>query len=372
MWHKAVLRKLRSICDAEKQKHYSPGLKCYELTGDRLQMKKRKEYFSRVPYRKKARRGWNLTRSDGRNKAIRMRLIGFPLALLAVLMIVLIVYGCLYLHDKAVEKKTQKQIQQAYAEQQGENVPNENEVPSGNGSSDGKGSEVNPPEGVSLVGTDSSPEPTTHPSVSPSPLPSSSPSNLLPTPEPTTNGHEFDDEMVIAIDAGHGGYDGGTVSGSVIEKDITLAVAQEIARLLEEHGGITVVQTRTSDVFVGKQERCDIANEAKCDYFVSVHCNSYESDSAVWGFECHYNEESGEGANFAQSVSNDMKQYSDMKIRSIKPNNLAVTRHTYCPAILIEMGFLTNPNDCANLSNSDYQKKIAERITKAVLKAAGL
>lgn len=318
----------------------------------------------------------------GRNKAVRKLLIGFPVALLAAGLIILTVYGCRQLHNKAVEKE---KLAQAYAEQQGIGTNYENDGSGGKDNANGNvianekdNPHVEDPKGgssegsgVNLVGTDSTPEPTTQPQISPSPLPS--PSSLpSPSPEPTTNGHELDNEMVIAVDAGHGGYDGGSVVGDVIEKDVNLAVAQEIARLLEEHGGITVVQTRASDVYVGKQERCDIANAAKCDYFVSVHCNTYEADSSVWGFECHYNEKSSEGASFAQSLSNDMKQYKDMKIRSEKPNNLAVTVHTYCPAILIEMGFLTNATDRGNLSDPDYQKQLAERIAKAVLKAAGL
>lgn len=349
--------------------------------------RRRKEYMSRVPYRKKAARSRSLTKGFGGYKAYRRMLICFSGVLLAIGAVILIVYGCLRLHDNAVEKEKQK-LAQAYAEQHGsganhantgtdkkdntnaESNSSGNNVSGGNNGSDSKG---NSPEG-SGASPVSTPQPTARPSVSPVPSSSSPVQSSLPSPspEPTTNGHEFDDEMVIVIDAGHGGYDGGSVVGSVVEKDINLAVAQEIARLLEEHGGITVVQTRTSDAHLTLQERSDIGNAAKCDYFVSVHCNTYEADSSVRGFECHYNEKSSEGASFAQSVSNDMKQYKDMKIRSDKPNNLAVTVHTYCPAILIEMGFLTNPTDCANLSNSDYQKQLAERITKAVLKAAGL
>lgn len=345
--------------------------------------RRRKEYSRWGYYRKKSVGGRGLTRGLDRDKAVRNLLIGFPLILLAAGVVILSVYGYRKLRDRAAEREAQR-MAQIYAQQQGgadvshlndssagQDNPNGNYDPDGQRpgeNSSGNGS-VSPSNG-----TGNTPQPT-QPSALTSPVPStvSSPDPLAePTPEPTTNGHEFDDVMVIAIDAGHGGYDGGSVSGSVIEKDINLAVAQEIARLLEEHGGITVVRTRDSDVFVSKQDRCNIANAAKCDYFVSVHCNTYESDSSVHGFECHYNEKSSEGAVFAQAVSKDMKQYTDMKIRSDKPNNLAVTTHTYCPAILIEMGFLTNPTECANLADSDYQKKLAERIVKAVLKAAGL
>lgn len=224
-----------------------------------------------------------------------------------------------------------------------------------------------------------SPLPTPVITASPSPRPTASagtstqrPVNPAdPTPEPTSNGHELDDELVIAIDAGHGGRDGGTPVGDILEKDINRAVVDEIVRILKEHGGITVVETREGDSFPSLQDRCDVANAAKCDYFVSIHCNSFK-DASVRGLECYYNKDSSEGADFAQHVLNELKKYSDMKIRSAHAGNLAVTRHTYCPAILIELGFLTNETDCRNLSDPDYQKQLAERIAKAIMKEAGL
>lgn len=311
-------------------------------------------YVSRNPYKKK--------KGAARNKIYLKWVMGGMLAFLAAGMIFLMVCGCLYLHDKAVER-AEKEMEQAYAEQPWAGQPihkdpdDASEANGENPKSNGENQEEKP----SVTGNPQK-----------DPLPSKSPEVALPTPEPTSNGHELDDEMVIVIDAGHGGYDGGSSVGKVIEKDINLAVAKEIAKLLEEHGGITVVQTRDSDIHLGLQDRCDIGNEAKCDYFVSVHCNTYEQDSSVYGLECYYYEKSSEGGDFAQGVIDDLKQYKDMKIRSAKPDTLAVTRHTYCPAILIEMGFLTNPTERANLANADYQKKLAKRITDAILKTTGL
>lgn len=326
----------------------------------------------RTPYKRTA-GNRSRARIAARKKLVRSVVKLLPVALLAVIVVVLAVRGCMNLRDNAIENEDQEPSQ-IYAGRQetagygdvGSDLKDNVAVKEIANMGSGHQGNMGPDDGrVNLVGTDSTPAPTARPLVSPSPLP-------FPSPEPASNGHELDSEMVIVIDAGHGGYDGGSVVGDVIEKDINLAVAKEIARLLEEHGGITVVQTRASDEHVGLQERSDIANEAKGDYFVSVHCNTYKDDASVRGLECHYNEKSDEGADFARSVTNDLKQYTDMKIRSEKANDLAVTVHTYCPAILIEMGFLTNATDCANLSDADYQKQLAERITKAVLKAAGL
>ncbi len=339
-------------------------------------MRKRREYSRRKAYPNKSYRGQSPIQSFIHNNRVRRWIVAAALVLLAGCMLFLMVCGCLYLHDRAVEKKEQK-VAQTYGDQlsgqNGEKVLSGDDIKQGigaeNNSAGGSGTNV-----ANIENFQRTPQPSTIPEK-PSPQPTYPPnSSAMPavTPEPTSNGHELDDEMVIVIDAGHGGHDGGSDAGDTIEKDINLAVAKEIARLLEEHGGITVVQTRTSDVYLDRQERCDIANEAKSDYFVSVHCNSYNSDASVHGLEVHYYEKSKEGEKFAQAVTDDMKQYKDMKIRSIKPNDLAVTRHTYCPAILIEMGFLTNPTECANLGDPDYQKQLAQRIADAILSAAGL
>lgn len=317
-------------------------------------MKRNRQLFiSRKPYGKK------------KGKVYLKWVLTGVLALAAAGMVFLMVCGCLYLHDKAEEKKQE----QAFAKQPWDGQTIEKEPVGQDPQPDEP--DVLEANGTEIVGSHEG-EGTGAGDSEEIPQPSVSPNVASPTPEPTSNGHELDDEIVIVVDAGHGGYDGGSSVGQVLEKDINLAVAKEIARLLEEHGGITVVQTRDSDIHLSLQERSDIGNEAKCDYFVSVHCNSYKEDSAVHGLECYYYEKSSEGRDFAQGVIDDLKQYTDMKIRSARADVLAVTRHTYCPAILIEMGFLTNPTDRTNLANSEYQKKLAKRITDAVLKTTGL
>lgn len=318
----------------------------------------RHDYIGRKPYRKK--------KGAARKKMFLKWAIVVIMTLAASGMIFLMVCGCLYLRDRVEEKR----MEDAYAKQPWAGHPIEKD-PVGQG----QGPDAVEANGNNVVGRpDGAGEmhESPLPSAKPTSQPSKSPAPGAPTAEPDSNGHELDDEMVIVIDAGHGGYDGGSSSGKVIEKDVNLAVANEIARLLKEHGGITVVQTRASDEHLSLQERSDIGNEAKCDYFVSVHCNTYKQDSSVHGLECYYYEKSEEGKKFAQGVIDDLKQYKDMKIRSAKADTLAVTRHTYCPAILIEMGFLTNPTDKANLADADYQKKLAKRITDAVLKTIGL
>ena len=91
----------------------------------------------------------------------------------------------------------------------------------------------------------------------------------------------------IFLDAGHGGSDGGTFSGDVIEEDINLSVVLRMKEFLEEKGA-EVVLTRDSDETVSLSERAQTANRTDADLFVSIHCNYYEDDASINGLECYY------------------------------------------------------------------------------------
>ena len=93
--------------------------------------------------------------------------------------------------------------------------------------------------------------------------------------------------LTIVLDAGHGGNDGGTFQGKVVEKNITLSVVGYMQQFLEEEGW-DVVLTREKDAYVPLEERTYIGNHSDADLFVSIHCNYFEDDSAVSGLECYY------------------------------------------------------------------------------------
>ena len=88
------------------------------------------------------------------------------------------------------------------------------------------------------------------------------------------------DEFVVVLDAGHGGKDPGNMGNGYKEKDIALSIILKIGAELEKYENIKVVYTRKSDVFVELFERGRIANEANADLFVSVHCNSHNSQAS--------------------------------------------------------------------------------------------
>lgn len=185
-----------------------------------------------------------------------------------------------------------------------------------------------------------------------------------PVPDPTVEEPEPDLDIVV-LDAGHGGYDGGTFLDDVIEKDITLAVVEKMKVLLEEQG-ITVVLTRETDDFISLEDRVLISNEEKADLFVSIHCNAFEGDSSVKGIECYFPENDEVSRDVASTIMKNIK-VDGLRNRGAKEEDYYVTMHNNAPAVLMELGFLSNPDECAKLNDSTYQQTLSEQMVKGIM-----
>lgn len=170
----------------------------------------------------------------------------------------------------------------------------------------------------------------------------------------------------VVLDAGHGGNDSGTFSGKILEKNITLPVTEIMQDLLEAQG-INVVMTRTEDVYVGLEERTEISNAEDPDLFVSIHCNSYEKDSSIKGMECYYQAEGVAGQEFAEQIMELIAQRGHTKSRGARAEEYYVTQHTEAPAILIELGFMSNSSECTKLNSSEYQQVLAQDIVDGIV-----
>ena len=221
-------------------------------------------------------------------------------------------------------------------------------------------------------------------------------------------------DFVVVLDAGHGGKDPGKVTGKGMnEKDIALKIVLEVGELLEKHGGIKVVYTRKTDVFVELKERGRIANKADADLFVSVHCNAHNSQAEgaeTWVLGTHANKQNFEVAkaenavillednykvnykgfdpNSPESVIGltlMQEEYLDQSIllasilqsgfseklnrtnRGVKQAGFVVLHQTYMPSVLIETGFITNTSEGAFLNSSAGQQKLANSIYDGIL-----
>lgn len=169
---------------------------------------------------------------------------------------------------------------------------------------------------------------------------------------------------IVCIDPGHGGKDPGAESGGVQEKDIALTVALKVGARLKD---CEVIYTRTEDVYVGLSERALIANQAKADLFVSVHCNSAPSASAN-GMEVYvHTTRSAASKRAAHAIYDRLLPASGLRGRGVKSKDFAVLRETAMPAVLVELGFISNPDDCRKLTNFAWQDDAAEAIADGIV-----
>jgi N-acetylmuramoyl-L-alanine amidase len=180
--------------------------------------------------------------------------------------------------------------------------------------------------------------------------------------------------MIVCIDPGHGGPDPGAVSPEGIqEKRITLTVAKRVAEYLKR-AGVQAVLTRDTDkeLVAGPGSsaelgaRAKVANDAKADYFLSIHCNAATSPEAE-GFEVFCYPGSIVGAVLANRVAHSYGIASGLLCRRVEGANFQVLRNTAMPAALIELGFLTNKTDCALLKEPAFQDKTALGIAFGIL-----
>lgn len=172
--------------------------------------------------------------------------------------------------------------------------------------------------------------------------------------------------VVVVLDAGHGGKDNGTAYDDILEKDINLSVVLKVKALLQEKG-VQVILTRDSDEFITLSGRAEVANQADADLFVSIHCNFYEDDSAIRGLECYYYQDGVEGKQYADAIFDSIEESGTITVRDTRSGDFYVLRNTSSPAVLIEIGYLSNDQERKNLTSDAYQDKLAEELTEGIL-----
>lgn len=168
--------------------------------------------------------------------------------------------------------------------------------------------------------------------------------------------------ITVVLDAGHGGAQPGCVIGDLQEKEIAMAITQRLKTRLEQMG-FDVVLTRGDDMDVGLSERAQIANQAEGDCFVSIHCNSYVDDS-ISGLECYYYR-SEAGEQLAEAIAT-ATEASEIDTRESKEGNFQVLREADMPAVLIEVGYMTNPAELELLASEEYQQTLASAIAEGI------
>ena len=157
-----------------------------------------------------------------------------------------------------------------------------------------------------------------------------------------------------------------------LEKDINLQIAQKVKALLEQQG-IEVLMTRQDDSALDSKledmkQRVTLINETKPVLAVSIHQNSY-SDSSVRGAQVFYYTDSEVSKEAALMMQEELKQMDTAHAREAKGNNtFYMLKKTNVPIIIVECGFLSNPEEAKLLTTEEYQDKIAQVISTGIVK----
>lgn len=214
----------------------------------------------------------------------------------------------------------------------------------------------------------------------------------------------------IVIDPGHGGEDSGAVGkNGLIEKEVTLDIAERLKMLLDEEKGFVVILTRDKDELVPLERRAEIANQNRANLFISIHTNASKKRSAQ-GYETYFlsaakseeartaaalensslrfeqtsdsnqnlpdldfilmdlvqNEFLAESSDLAYIIQRCLKKELDLSDRGVNQAGFVVLNKTYMPAVLVETAFISNPEDEAMLKKDSFRQRIAQSICESI------
>lgn len=181
---------------------------------------------------------------------------------------------------------------------------------------------------------------------------------------------------IIYLDPGHGGRDPGAMYKELKESEINLRITNELKNELESNGAI-VYQTRIGDYDLSKivtknhkrndlETRAKLINESECDIYISIHLNS--DSSPTWsGTQIFYTNKNEENKKLAQMIQTQFKEKLKTKREIKQLKNMYLFDKLTKPGVLIEAGFISNANDRYLLKQQNYQKKLAQIITQAII-----
>jgi|GEM_PF-4399450 len=184
-------------------------------------------------------------------------------------------------------------------------------------------------------------------------------------------------QKIVIIDPGHGGNDPGTNGYGLVEKNLNLDIANRLMALIEQDGRIKAYATRTTDINPGREERAEFANNMG-DLFVSIHTNYNEIRKGVAnpvpnGTEVYYFPHDNDAAvgftsrQAADIIHRNLINGLGSYDRKVRTNDYTVLTNTRIPAVLCEIGFLSNESDAMKLGSEAYRQQVAVSLYKGIL-----
>lgn len=181
----------------------------------------------------------------------------------------------------------------------------------------------------------------------------------------------------VVIDPGHGGYDPGAIRKGVMEKEINLAIAKEVSKILQSNN-VQVKLTRDGDYNLAVpglhgreakrydfERRIELARRFAADAVVSIHVNV--SRRKCSGPEAFYYKKSSQGKLLAESIQRELTGIPDINKRVIKTGSYYILRRTEMPCVIVETGFINNPKEREKLLDKKYQQVLAQAIAKGIV-----
>lgn len=182
---------------------------------------------------------------------------------------------------------------------------------------------------------------------------------------------------VIYIDPGHGGKDPGATYKDIYESNINLSISLKLGNILEKNGAI-VLYTRTGDYDLAVNNainrkrsdlsrRANVINESNCDMFISIHLNSIAS--STWkGAQVFYDDINSENKKIAEIFQSVLKEDLKTTRKYKEMNDMYMYKRIKVPGVLVEVGFLSNPNERILLQDNTYQNKVSQSLYEGVIK----
>ncbi len=184
-------------------------------------------------------------------------------------------------------------------------------------------------------------------------------------------------QKTIFLDAGHGGPDSGALYRNIYEKDINLSIVKKLEKKLKEKGA-QVFLTRDGDYdlsvpYTVNRKRSDLSrrsnmiNRSNCDLYISIHLNA-DTSTTYHGAQVFYDSKIKQNKKIAETIQADLKQYLYTTRDAKQKNDMYLFHRLDKPGVLVEIGYITNPNDRYLLMQKEYQEKVANILTNSIIR----